>query len=176
MLGRKPINVEFINKLRNLVGARSVREFALMCGKAEGNMSTYLSGSVRPGDRVLRSCLSNIARASIAWQAERECKPLGRSRLPAVAGVYVLYDSGGQVVYIGKASDFSVEVNVALNKMTTLRVGPNLARRSIKLKEIATNVSLYVIEDPATRHNVEALLLRVFANQTHNVNIGKIKP
>lgn len=175
MQKRKP-NVEFINKLRNLVGARSVREFARLCGKAEGNMSKYLSGKVAPGDRVLQSCIRNIARASITWEAEREGKPLGRARLPTIAGIYILYDSGGNVVYIGKASDFSLEVNVALNKTTTLRVGPKLARRSIKLKEIATHVSLYMVEDPTTRHNLEALLLRVFANQTHNVNIGKIRP
>ena len=38
--------------------------------------------------------------------------------------------------------------------------------------ELATYLSLYEIESRRLRHNVEALLLRVFINQTHNSNIG----
>ena len=38
--------------------------------------------------------------------------------------------------------------------------------------ELAMYLSLYEIESRRLRHNVEALLIRVFINQTHNSNIG----
>ena len=68
MPGRNSKNVEFINKLRDLLrvsssrlaGVATTREFASLCGKHEPNISAYLKGSTTPGDRVLRSCLENI--------------------------------------------------------------------------------------------------------------------
>lgn len=41
--------------------------------------------------------------------------------------------------------------------------------------DLATYFSLYQIDNAQLPHNVEALLIRVFINQTHNSNIGKFK-
>ena len=180
MPGRKSTNAEFITKLRDLLDVTSTREFARRCDKKEPNISDYLNAKKTPGDRVLRSCLHNIARSTFGWriEAEREIQHIRRApAMPTAGGVYVLYDSGGNVLYVGKASNLRSEVRVALNKPVPigLRVGPDLVKKQPKLEELATYVSLYLIDDGLLRHNVEALLLRVFVNQTHNSNIGKFK-
>ena len=40
---------------------------------------------------------------------------------------------------------------------------------------LASYMSLYEINNSRLRHNIEALLIRVFINQTHNSNIAKFK-
>ena len=181
MPGRNSKNVEFINKLRDLLPVTSTREFAGLCGKQEANISAYLNGSSTPGDRVLRSCLENII---LSWriEPEREIQPIeGAKPMPDSGGVYILYDSGGNVLYIGKAKDLSTEVKLSLRKpippgeRVGLRFGPNLTRKKPTLRDLAHYVSLYLISDGGLRHNVEALLLRVFANQTYNSAIGHFR-
>ena len=44
-----------------------------------------------------------------------------------------------------------------------------------RIKDLARYLSMYEIENARLRHNIEALLLRVFINQTHNSNIGKFR-
>ena len=53
-----------------------------------------------------------------------------------------------------------------------MRFGPKMNRKRPQIRELATYLSLYEIESRRLRHNVEALLIRVFINQTHNSNIG----
>ena len=154
--------------------------FAQKCGKMESNMSDYLNGKKVPGDRVRRSCLKNIARSEFGWpiEAEREIQQLGDGlAMPSCGGIYILYDSGGNVLYIGKATNLRNEVRVALGNPVPvgLRFGADLSKKKPKLRDLAGYVSLYLISDAFLRHNVEALLLRVFANQTHNSNVGKFK-
>ena len=180
MSGRKPANVEFINKLRDLVDVTSTSTFAHLCGKTPSNISAYLKGSKIPGDRVLKGCFENIAVSRFAWPIEPEREILSiddDSPMPTSGGVYVLYDSGGNVLYIGKATNLRSEVKVALRKPVPvgLRVGTELRKTRPALQDLTSYVSLYLIDDARLRHNVEALLLRVFANQTHNANIGRFK-
>ena len=85
------------------------------------------------------------------------------------------------MLYIGKATNLKSEVDQALRKPVPLgeRVGlmfgPNLTKRKPTLRDLARYVSLYLIRDGGLRHNVEALLLRIFANQTYNSAIGNFK-
>ena len=181
MSGRKQTNVEFIVKLRDLLEITTMREFARKCGKNESNISDYLNGKRVPGNRVLRNCLDNIAQSELGWpiEAEREIRQLaGGPAMPTSGGVYILYDSGGNVLYIGKATNLRSEVKVALGRAVPvgLRLGADLSKKvHPKLEELAACVSLYLISDGLLRHNVEALLLRVFPNQTHNLNVGRFK-
>jgi hypothetical protein len=89
----------------------------------------------------------------------------------------VLYDSGAQVLYIGKATSLRSEVRQTLGRAVPvgLRIGPTLKKKRPKIKDLATHLSLYQIDSPRLRHNTEVMLLRVFANQTHNTNIGNFK-
>ena len=181
MPNRNSKNVEFINKLRDLLPVTSTREFAFLCGKQETNISAYLNGSITPGDRVLRSCLDNIIHC---WriEPEREIQPIKEAKpMPDSSGVYVLYDSGGHVLYIGKAKNLKTEVNQTLRKLVPpsdrvgLRFGPDLKKKKRTLRNLVHYVSLYRIGNADFRHNVEALLLRIFANQTYNSSIGKLR-
>ena len=41
------------------------------------------------------------------------------------------------------------------------------------IRDLARYMSLYEIDDAPLRHNIEALLICAFINQTHNRNIGR---
>ena len=135
MSGRKQANVEFIIKLRDLLEITTMREFVRRCGKNESNISDYLNGKKVPGNGVLGNCLDNIAQSELGWpiEAEREIQQLaGGPAIPTSGGVYILYDSGGNVLYIGKATNLRSEVKVALGRAVPvgLRLGPISARKS----------------------------------------------
>ena len=44
------------------------------------------------------------------------------------------------------------------------------------IRDLAAYVSRYKIDNSEIPHNVEALLIRVLINETHNGNMGKFKP
>lgn len=56
-----------------------------------------------------------------------------------------------------------------------MRFSSGLSNQRRRLRDIATHLSLYEIKSARIRHNIEALLLRVLVNQTHNQNIGKFR-
>ena len=103
--------------------------------------------------------------------------PEQQKSLPRSGGVYVLYDSGTNVLYVGKAKSFRAEVWQTLGRKIPvgMRLGPSMKRTRPTLWDVAAFVSLYGIENDELRHNVEALLIRVFINQTHNTHIGNFK-
>ena len=109
-------------------------------------------------------------------QVEREVEPIpdNASDLPSFGGLFVLYDSAGNVLYIGKAKSFRVEVWRTLYREIPIgiRLGPSMRKSRPMISDLACYLSLYKIENADLRHNIEALLIRVFINQTHNSNIG----
>ena len=126
---------------------------------------------------VLDSAISNLFGEKIKPLQEVEAIPEERDDLPRSGGVYILYDSAGNVLYVGKARSFRTRVWQTLDKKIPvgMRFGPNLTKSQPTIWELATYMSLYEIENSRLRHNIEALLIRVFINQTHNSNIGKFK-
>jgi hypothetical protein len=87
-----------------------------------------------------------------------------------IGGVLV----NGDVIYIGKAKNFRLEVRQTLGRKipVSVRFGPDLTKSRPKIRTIATFLSLYEVPSSRARHNIEALLIRVIPNQTHNSNIG----
>ena len=177
--GRKPLEVEFLRKLRDMsyerLGIDKQSEFARRCDQYDSNMSDYLSGNKTPGDDVLWNCLQYLFEWQVTPQREVEEIPENLNDLPASGGVYILYDSAGNVLYVGKATNFRDEVGNTLGIPVPvgMRFGPRLSRTRPNKRDLATHLSLYEIKSERFRHNIEALLLRVFINQTHNSNIGK---
>lgn len=98
------------------------------------------------------------------------------SRLPQLPGIYALYDSSGSAIYVGQATNLKQEVGQTLQRLMTfpVRLGnPNLSKKERrKYKEVATYLSAYAVPSPRMRHNLEALLLRSFPNQSHNNKMG----
>jgi len=173
MLGRAPKNVEFLRTLREITGLKP-GQFAKACGKAPANMANYLSGALVPGKRVLASSLAHLHEWNVNPIMELEPIPGNLNVLPTTPGIYVFYDSAGNVLYIGKATNFRLEVRQTLGRKIPVaaRFGPDLTKSRPKIRTIATFLSLYEVPSPRARHNIEALLIRVIPNQTHNSNIG----
>lgn len=141
-------------------------------------MSRYLRGTLRPGDSVLRTSVSHLAEWSIQPRMELAKLPTNLNAITTDPGLYVLFASGGQILYLGKATNLRAELRQTLNRTipVPIRFAPHLAKKHRPiLKVLTSHLSLYVIRSPRLRHNLEALLLRIAANQTHNQNFGKFR-
>lgn len=172
--GRKHQNVEFMNLLRNLTNHTTDANFAKACGQTQGNMSNYLRGRLVPKKRVLSSCLHNLM-ASQVYPVCEICKiPSSQSEIPTHSGIYIIFDSAGNALYVGQAKNFRTEVWQTLSRSipVPIRLGPKLRKLKPRIRELASYYSLYQVDNARLRHNLEALLLRVFANHTHNTNLG----
>jgi len=152
-------------------------DFAKRCGKQVGNMNVYLSGTMKPGKKLLASCVQHLFEWAVKPIMEIERIPSNLNELPTTSGLYILYDSAGSILYVGKATNFRAEVRQTLKRRmpTSLRFGPKLGKQRPYLHDVAHRLSLYEILSKRLRHNVEAIFLRAVANQTHNSNIGKAK-
>jgi hypothetical protein len=173
---------EAIAALYDLSGEKSITAFARRCGKTPQNMANYLNGNIAVGKRVTQEWIKKVF--TPAQPPSPSFTPLlevikvpSQSATPEKSGVYVIYDSGAQVLYVGQAKNFRSEVYQTLERKipTSLRLGATLKKARPKLRDLAAYLSLYEIEDARLRHNMEALLLRVFVNQTHNSNIGHFR-
>ncbi len=114
------------------------------------------------------------------WQVTvvQEVKPVPKplTVLPTTPGIYAIYDSSASLIYLGQALNLRAEVNQTLNRKTNfpVRRGPKLSEKARpKYKDLATFLSVYEVPSQRLRHNLEALLLRVFPNQSHNNKLGK---
>jgi len=81
--------------------------------------------------------------------------------LPETAGLYILYDSAGSILYVGKATNFRTEVKQTLGRRlpVALRFGPKLSKEKPYLRDVAFRLSLYEIKSERLRHNIESDVL-----------------
>jgi len=178
MAGRKPKYQEFLQTLSDVTGLTGAA-FAKTCGKQPTNMSSYLKGSKKVSQSTARSAITHLRDS---WPVEKvlEVQPIPKplTGLPTKPGVYALYGSAGDVLHVGQATNLRAEVSQTLNRRVnfTLRRGPTISKKARpKYKEIADRMSAYVVEPPKLRHNLEALLLRVYLNEAHNNKMGTFR-
>ena len=126
---------------------------------------------------VLDSVTSNLFGREIESFSEVVDVQSKRGDLPTSGGVYILYDSAGNVLYIGKAQNFRTEVWQTLGRPIPvgIRFGPDMKKSKPTIRKLASYMSLYEIKNARLRHNIEALLIRVFINQTHSSNIAHFR-
>jgi hypothetical protein len=174
--GRQTREVEFLRTLRGLMGLNRAA-FAKACGKKAPNMGRYLDGELQPGKKVLTSCVRHIFEWAVQPLMEIQPLPKNLNDLPETSGLYILYDSAGNILYIGKATNFRAEIRQTLGRRlpVALRFGPKLSKKKPYLRDVTFRLSLYEVLSSRLRHNIEAMFLRAAANQTHNSNIGKVK-
>ncbi|MBI2917628.1 MAG: hypothetical protein HYY01_06495 [Chloroflexi bacterium] len=173
-------NVQFLKVLRDLAGYKSktMSDFAHDCGQELPNMSDYLRGKKVPQKKALLGCLQSLTRRRFGYTVQAVCEicpiPDSNSRIPDCAGIYLIYDSAGNALYIGQAQNFRVEVSQTLGRRVPvpIRVGPALAKDKPKIRDLAMYYSLYRVDDKDLRTNLEALLLRTVSNLTYNTNLG----
>jgi hypothetical protein len=96
------------------------------------------------------------------------------AHLPTCGGIYIFYDSAGNIVYLGKAKNFRAEVRQTYRRASTFstRLGPRLKKKAYPFGNFTKFLSLYRIDNSRIRKNFEAFLLRVIPNQSHNSNVG----
>jgi len=176
--GRKPKYQEFLVTLQEVTGL-STPELAIACGKQPTNMGQYLSGTKRPGLATIKTAIRSL-RDSWPVFTVMEVEPIPRSlaKLPRRPGIYALYGSSGDMLYVGQAKNLRAEVTQTLNRRanSVVRFGPGIAKKSRpKYKSMATRMTAYVVPPQRLRHNLEALLLRMFPNESHNNKMGNFR-
>ncbi|MBE3087968.1 MAG: hypothetical protein IMZ71_02470 [Chloroflexi bacterium] len=178
MAGRKPKYQEFLQTLSDVTGLTGAA-FAKACGKQATNMSSYLRGAKRVSQSTARSAIANLRDS---WPVEKvlEVEPIPKplTKLTTQPGVYALYGSAGDVLYVGQATNLRAEVFQTLNRKVnfTLRRGPRISTKAHpKYKEVSVRMSAYVVGPPRLRHNLEALLLRFYLNEAHNNKMGNFR-
>lgn len=178
-MGRKSRYQEFLITLSQVTELEGAA-FAKACGKQTTNMSQYVKGTKQPGLNTLKSALTHLRDhwpVKPLLEAEPIPKPLS-SVLPQDPGIYALYSSSGDVLYVGQARKLRTEVHQTLNRKVNFAVrrGPTITKKARpKYKELAVLMSAYVVDSPRLRHNLEAILLRVFLNSAHNNKMGTFK-
>ena len=195
----------FLAKLQDLLRIHTQRRFSDMCNKREQNMSGYLKkdpsramledcllnatlASVfksipdertefgRKVRRARNDVVSNLLQQELEPLHEVEPIPPRPQDLPDSGGVYILYDSAANVLYIGKATSFRTEVWQTLRRRIPvgMRFGPSMRETKPVFADLAYRMSLYRIDNDRLRHVIEGFLIGIFVNQTHNRRIGKI--
>lgn len=179
MAGRRPKYQEFLNSLSDATGLTG-SAFAHACGKQPANMSSYLKGAKKVTQQTASSAVYNLCNSwAVETVLESQPIPTPLSRLTTKPGVYALYGSSGDVLYVGQATNLRSEVSQTLNRRVnfTVRRGPHISRKTPRprFKDLAVRMSAYIVESPRLRHNLEAILLRVFLNETHNNKVGSFR-
>ncbi len=176
-MGRKTKYVEFLRNLEELMDIERV-DFAKALGKQTTNLSQYFSGKKKLGKGVIRNAIRNLSEWQVTSFCEVEKIPDPLTSIPTRPGIYALYDEAGNTLYVGQAKNLRAETNQTLNRQVNfpIRLGPALSKkRKPKYKEVAKRLSVYVVESSRLRQNLEAILLRVFPNQSHNNKLGNFR-
>lgn len=156
----------------------SSKAMAVACGKQPQNMSHYLSGAKAVGKSSLRGALKHFSEWRVVVHAEVVPLPNPLSSLPKEGGIYALYDTSGSTIYVGQAKNLRAEIQQTLRRKTNfpVRSGPQLSKKKKpQYRDIVGYYSAYGVQSSRLRHNLEALLLRVFPNQSHNNKMGNFR-
>ena len=165
-----------------LSGARTARASVLEDCLLNATMARVFHDPPDEGTRLgrkARNLRDEVTSSLFGREIRPHCEvaplPDAPAELPTSGGVYILYDSAASVLYIGQATNFQTRVWHSLGRRIPvgMRFGPNMTKSRPFIRDLATYISLYEIDNAQLRHNIEALLIRVFINQTHNSNIGR---
>lgn len=174
---RDSVHRDFFALMRDALET-DAKGLATATGKQVSNVSQYLSGKKTPGRRASLTAARHLAEWRVVTHFEVSPISSPLSLLPTAGGIYVLYDSGGNVIYLGQAKSLKGEIKATLERATNfpVRSAPKLSVKKKPLyRDLATYFSVYEVHSPRLRHNLEALLLRVFPNQTHNNKLGEFR-
>ncbi len=175
--GRKPTYQEFLNTLQEVTGLTTA-QLAKACGKKPTNLGQYLSGAKAPGKAAVVGAIRQLSEWRVTPLQEVRRLPESWTSLPEGSGIYSLYDSGGNVLYVGQALNLRAEIKQTLGRNANfpVRLGPQLSKKAHpKYRDLASFYSAYVVPSARLRHNLEALLLRTFPNQSHNNKLGRFR-
>lgn len=176
MPGRKPKYQEFLITLREVTGTNT-KQFASLIGKSQGNVSNYLSGKAPVGKRAVKSAVSHLSEGDV--RKDVIMLPTEKKKqISAQPGIYFIYDSAGNCVYLGQGQNLRTEVSQRL-RTKKLRHGiwrdPKMKLTRYFLEDVAAFISTFVVPSKRLRHNLEALFLHTVINQTQNSKKGTFR-
>jgi hypothetical protein len=165
---------ETLTVLRETIGADlTTQKFSHLVGQHPGNVSRYLNGQVVPKKGVISSMLKHYASQMVFLPlVEREPIPDNRGNIPVGGGIYCLYGSAFNLLYVGKATNFRLEIKQTLGRRLTRMPRGKKMTTMHNLKYLATHYSLYSVSSGHLRKRIEAFLLRVTNGSTYNTNVG----
>jgi hypothetical protein len=175
-MGRKRATIEYLDKLVEWAGGRA--EFLRRTGIHGPNLTAYLNASKSISWRRLQRATEQVFGEPPAFVPVVEGHNLhtepSLTMLPRSGGLYGLFDSSMRLLYFGKATDLRAEVRQTLGRKVG-EVKPWTGARNLTFRDVAAYLSVYEIKrgDAKFRHDVEALGLRLFVNNTYNKNHGK---
>jgi hypothetical protein len=175
--GRKPRYQEFLQTLQE-VTELSTPDLAKAIGKKQTNLLQYLNGAIPTGRMAVQSAIRHLAEWRLTPRQEVQLLPNKMTFIPEAGGIYALFDSAGNALYVGQATNLRAEIVQTLGRRANfpVRRGPNLSKKQRpKYRELVHFLSAYEVPSPRLRHNLEALILRIFPNQSHNNKLGKFR-
>ena len=128
-----------------------------------------------------------------AMKEEGEWKAIRSDLEKTSTGIYIFYDSSSRAIYVGKTagqkgslwarmkSSFNADqqksrqqYRIDHHKRDKVNTR-NLGQKGVQLHELAKYFSAYKVE-PQFTHNIEALLIRAFADNLMNKKMEKFRP
>lgn len=198
--GKRQIAARFLDVLAELYGTATDAELADWIGVAPASLSQWRSGYAAPQRTALKTICAHLAACYVEPEAEIELiEPLRsgagwhvdrnatrrielRRRLENRRGVYLFYDSRGHVTYVGQAKInlfFEIEQRLAQvlrHGAYTRAVTADRLRATDQVQgEVVRFFSAYITTTGEAAHNVEAVLIRAFANNHQNRKSARLR-
>jgi hypothetical protein len=176
--GRRRATVEYLEKLVGWAGGP--RQFCALTDIQRSNLTAYLNSSKSISWKRLQRATEQVLAVPPAFVAIKEGQPYSAGTslkfLPTTEGLYALFDSAMCLLYFGKAKNLRAEVRQTLGRKVG-EVKPWTGGRNLTFKDVSSYISAYEVKrgDANFRHDVEALGLRLFVNNTYNRNHGAFK-
>ncbi len=147
-MGRKSKYREFLTTLSEVTGLTGAA-FAHATGKKPQNMSQYLSGTKTPGKNTAIAAVRHLRETwAVSPVLELDPVPKPLTTLPTAGGIYALYGSSGETLYVGQATNLRAEISQTLNRKVNfpLRRGPNLSKKARpKFRDVTARLSTYEV-------------------------------
>jgi len=198
--GHHEIVVRLLDSLKKVLPVNTDKELAEWIGVKGASISQWQSGTASPQRNALQritKCLLSAwveplvetepvhpAKSKKGWRVDGDKQRRSRlcQRLKDHRGVYLFYDSLGQVTYIGQAKKnlfFELEQQLKQKPRHKVYVGAEgatkLQAKQLQQGDIARFLSAYETPTSDAAHNAEALLIRAIYNSHQNRNQAKFR-
>lgn len=113
-----------------------------------------------------------------SWQidADAAIRSKLKTKLGGQVGLYMYYDSAGRILYVGQAkTNLWAEVVQRLKASVNRDICLPKKTKNAAMGQFARRVSAYGVGVPSAIPNLEALLIRAFANDHGNTNSANFR-
>lgn len=198
--GKRQLAVRLLGVLAEMHGTTTDRELSEWIGIAPASLSQWRSGFAAPQQAALKIIVQHLAacyaepeaeiepvspvRPGAGWQVDSDATRRSslRARLEHRRGVYLFYDSRGHVTYVGQAKSnlfFEIEQRLAQvlrhGAYTRVPTAGRLAATDLVQGNVVRYLSAYITTTGEAAHNLEAILLRAFANNHQNRKSARLR-